>query len=349
MPALNGCICGTLREDLLKEVKKLARQKKFDYLLIESTGIYEPLPVAETFTFMDEAGNSLSDFAKLDTMVTVVDAANFLVEFQKADTLKERRAALGDDDERTISDLLVDQVEFCDVLVINKTDLVKPADLAKLKGILHGLNPRAKIVEAAHGKVPLKKVINTGSFDFAKAQEAPGWLKTLRGEEISETEEYGISSFVYRSRKPFHPQRFNQLLTGGLPGFWKGVVRSKGHFWIASRTAQAGLWQQAGGAGTHSCAGYWWAAVVRSQWPKDKAGRGQIDALWQEPFGDRRQELVFIGKGMNESLIRESLNDALLSGREMLLGSDKWEGLPDPFPKWDQREIGDGKEAGSVR
>ena len=335
----NGCICCTLREDLLKEVRALAAQKKFDYLLIESTGISEPLPVAETFTFMDEDGISLSDFARLDTMVTVVDAANFLKEYQRADSLADRGSALGEEDTRTVSELLVDQVEFCDVLVLNKTDLVTPEKRGELRSILATLNPRAHIVECSRGRIPLKELLNTKRFDFAKASEAPGWLKVLRGEESPETEEFGIGSFVYRARRPFHPQRFFDFLNVSDPLCWKGMLRSKGHFWLASRPDQAGLWQQAGGSGVHSCAGFWWAAVDRSQWPTEKASLQRIQDLWVEPFGDRRQELVFIGRKLDEKRIRAALDAALLNPVEMTRGQEQWEALPDPFPAWNAMPV----------
>ena len=331
----NGCICCTLREDLLKEVKRLARKRKFDYLLIESTGISEPLPVAETFSFADGRGRPLADVARLDTMVTVVDAANFLTEYQRGDSLQTRRLGLGEADDRTVSDLLVDQVEFADVLVLNKTDLVKPAQRRQLRGILAALNPRARLIEAEHSRVPLHELINTGRFDLAQAQQAPGWMKVMRGEETSETDEYGIRNFVFRARRPFHPQRFMDFLTDNASGLWRGVLRSKGHFWLASRMAHAGLWQQAGGSGTHACCGFWWAVMDKSAWPTDRAGRAIIRANWEKPFGDRRQELVFIGRQMQAAGLRRALRRCLLTDREMALGEAAWAQLPDPFPTWD--------------
>jgi G3E family GTPase len=327
----NGCICCTLREDLLAEVSRLAREGRFDYLLIESTGISEPLPVAETFTFVDEAGNSLSDLARLDTMVTVVDALNFLKDWQEAQSLRERNAALGEEDERTVVDLLVEQVEFCDVLVINKTDLVSPAELEVLEGILRALNPRARIVRACRGQVPLDAVLNTGLFDFEQAAAAPGWLKELRGEHVPETEEYGISSFVYRARRPFNPERLWQFITQG----WPGVVRSKGFFWLASRMDIAGVWSQAGRACHALPGGLWWAAVQAEEWPEAGEDRDAILQDWAEPFGDRRQEIVLIGRNMDRERLIQGFDACLLTDAEMAQGTAAWAAYTDPFPAWE--------------
>ncbi|MBL9170961.1 MAG: GTP-binding protein [Verrucomicrobiales bacterium] len=330
----NGCICCTLREDLLKEVAKLAKARKFDYLLIESTGISEPLPVAETFTFTDTDGKTLSKIARLDTMVTVVDAKNFLRDFKQSDSLKKRRAALNADDERTVTDLLIDQVEFCDVIVINKTDLVTAAARKSLRAILAKLNPRARIVESEQGQVPLQEVLDTKRFDFGAAQQAPGWMKVMRGEEQPETEEYGIGSFVYRARRPFHPRRFWKF----IHQTWPGLLRSKGHFWLATRMDQAGLWQQAGGTGVHQCAGFWWAAVHKKYWPTDKVSLAEIKRFSVKPHGDRRQELVFIGQQLEEKRMRSALDTCLLTDSEMERGTASWDKFPDPFPQWKQLE-----------
>ncbi|MGE4531305.1 MAG: zinc metallochaperone GTPase ZigA [Acidithiobacillus sp.] len=328
----NGCICCTLREDLLIEINRLAKDGRFDYLLIESTGISEPLPVAETFTFADEDGFSLSDVARLDTMVTVVDAFNFLRDYQSSDSIAERGESMGEGDDRTVVDLLVDQVEFCDVIVINKADLVSPTDLDQLRHILNTLNPRANLVVSKFGRVPLAEIINTGLFDFEQAEQAPGWLKELRGEHIAESEQYGITSFVYRARRPFHPQRIWRLIHGG----WNGILRSKGYFWLASRFDFAGNWAQAGGACRHGVAGLWWSAVDPEKWPNDPEYLVQIRKNFEGAFGDRRQELVFIGIGMNESAIRAMLDDCLLTDAEMQPGKDGWRAMPDPFPSWEQ-------------
>lgn len=326
----NGCICCTLREDLLLEVRKLAREKRFDQLVIESTGISEPLPVAETFTFTGEDGASLSDVARLDTMVTVVDAFNFLKDYSSQDSLEERGQSLGEEDQRTVVDLLIEQIEFCDVLVLNKLDLVSPEDQARLHAILRSLNPRARIAGAEFGKVRLDQVLDTGLFDFEQASEAPGWLQELRGEHVPESEQYGIASFAWRARRPLHPQRFFDLINTE----WPGVVRSKGFFWLASRPAQAGSWSQAGGVCRHGLAGKWWAAVPRAQWPEDPESVRFILDQWDENVGDARQELVLIGMAMDEPALRARLDACLLSDKEMAQGPSGWARMADPFPAW---------------
>jgi len=326
----NGCICCTLREDLLEEVSRLAREGRFDYLVIESTGISEPLPVAETFTFADAEGTSLSAIARLDTMVTLVDAFNFLKDYASADSIRERGESLGAEDDRTVVDLLIDQIEFCDVIVVNKADLVTPDELARLFSILQALNPRARIQLAQFGRVPLDQVLDTGLFDFKQASTAPGWLKELRGEHVPETEEYGIASFVYRARRPFHPQRFWNLIHSE----WPGVVRSKGWFWLASRPDFAGSWSQAGGACRHGAAGMWWSAVDKTHWPEEPEHRSGIERECEGDWGDRRQELVLIGMGMDEAALHAALDACLLSDEEMALGPTGWSRFPDPFPQW---------------
>lgn len=327
----NGCICCTLREDLLVEVSRLAREGRFDYLLIESTGIAEPLPVAETFTFVDDEGRSLSDLVRLDTMVTVVDAFNFLRDYREAQALKERGAALDETDERTVVDLLVEQIEFCDVLVLNKVDLVSPAELAEVEATVRALNPRARVVHAVRGQVPLDQVLNTGLFDFEVAAASPGWLKELRGEHTPETEEYGIASFVYRARRPFHPERFWNLIGEE----WPDVVRSKGFFWLATRHDQVGIWSQASGACQVNAGGTWWATVDRAEWPEEPEMVEAIMAEWAEPYGDRRQELVLIGIGMDQAEMTRRLDACLLTDEEMALGPEGWARFPDPVIAWD--------------
>ncbi|RHX89170.1 zinc metallochaperone GTPase ZigA [Leptospira stimsonii] len=327
----NGCICCTLREDLLQEVGKLAREKKFDYLLIESTGIAEPLPIAETFTFEDEEGNSLSQIAQLDTMITIVDAKNFLSDFSSSEDLKDRDLNSEEDDERTIVDLLIEQVEFANVILINKIDLISEEELLRLRSILRKLNPEAHIHAIQEGKVPLQKILNTGLFDFENASNAPGWLKELRGEHKPETEEYGISSIVYRARKPFHPERFYETISKE----WPGVIRSKGFFWLASRMDWVGGWSQAGPSCRTENIGRWWAAIPRSEWPTELEDLEEIESEWEERFGDRRQEIVLIGVDMNEDGIRELLNNCLLTDEEMLLGQKRWSSFSDPFPNWE--------------
>ena len=328
----NGCICCTLREDLLVEVTKLAKARSFDYLLIESTGISEPLPVAETFTFEDENGVSLSDVSKLDTMVTVVDAVNFLNDYNEAKYLQEVGESLGEDDERSVADLLVDQVEFADVILISKIDLVKKTDIDKLIVVLKTLNTTASIIPISNGEVELDRILNTGLFDFEQAQQAPGWLKEMRGEHIPETEEYGISSFVYEARKPFYPQKFHDFLhSDDLSG---KLIRSKGFFWLATRPMYAGSWSQAGGIAHHGFAGLFWKAIPKDNWPQEKEAIDYIKEKWVEPFGDMRQELVFIGQGLDQNKITKLLDECLLSDADLLLGKDYWTQFPDPFPVW---------------
>lgn len=327
----NGCICCTLREDLLIEIGNLAKEGRFDYLVIESTGIAEPLPIAETFTFRDENGASLSDVAQLDTLVTVVDAVNFMRNYLEAMSLKEAGEALGDEDDRNVADLLADQIEFANVILISKTDLISTDEIDNLKAVLRSLNPDAEIVPMAMGKVDLAKILDTGLFDFEKAAQAPGWLKELRGEHVPETEEYGISSFVYQARRPFHPQRFYRLLHEGS---WDNgtLLRSKGFFWLASRPSHAGSWSQAGGLMRHDVAGRWWAAVPQEQWPEEY--RQDILVNWREPFGDCRQELVFIGQNLNTEQIRLELDACLLDDLELATGPAAWREYEDNFPLW---------------
>lgn len=326
----NGCICCTLREDLLLEVKRLAQAVRFDHLVIESTGISEPLPVAETFTFEDEAGESLSAYARLDSMITVVDGFNFLRDYRSADDLQSRGESLGAQDERSVVDLLVDQIEFCDLLVLNKTDLLSPAQLHQLKGMLQALNPHALIVNSEFGQVPLDCLLNTGRFDFDRAAQAPGWLQTLRGEHQPESEEYGIRNFVYRARRPFHPQRFWHAVNHQLDG----VIRSKGYFWLASRPEYAAMWSQAGAVARQGYAGRWWVSVPRTEWPQDADSLNFIAEQWQEGTGDARQELVFIGIEMDEKSVRAALDHALLTPQEMAAGPEQWITLADPVPAW---------------
>lgn len=323
----NGCICCTLREDLLIEVSKLAKEGRFDYLLIESTGISEPMPVAETFVFEDEDGVTLSDVARLDTMVTVVDCLNFLPDYEEGSELKARDLQLDNEDERTISDLLIDQVEFADVIILNKIDLITADELNELQSVIHHLNPVAKLILSEQGKVPLKEILDTNRFDFQKAAEAPGWMQEMRGEHIPETEEYGISSFVFRARRPFHPERLADFLNSD----WVGVVRSKGVMWFANYMNQSVDWSQAGGASNIGLSASWWAAIPEEEWPADADTLQDLKDDWQEPWGDRRQEIVFIGRKMDRQYIEDKLRNALLTPDEMELGPDKWKTFSDPY------------------
>jgi len=317
----NGCICCTLREDLLEEIERLAHEGKYDYLVIESTGISEPLPVAETFTFADEDGKSLSEISRLDSMVTVVDALNFLKDYDEAEFLNEVGESLGEEDERSVADLLVEQVEFADILLISKTDLVSEQELARLKSILQTLNTEAIQVPIEHGKVPLDKVLNTGRFSFERAQQSPGWLKEMRGEHVPETEEFGISSFSYEARRPFDPQKFYDFIhSKDIAG---KLIRSKGFFWLATRPQLAGSWSQAGGMARYGA------------WPEDPEYLKAIEEQWMEPFGDMRQELVFIGQGLNKNDIIERLDRCLLTDDQLIQGHHVWAEMPDPFPAWE--------------
>ncbi len=327
----NGCICCTLRDDLLQEVRRLAESGRFDYLVIESTGISEPLPVAATFEFRDEDEQSLSDVARLDTMVTVVDAASLLGDYSSEDFLSDRGESLGEDDERTIVDLLVDQIEFADTLIINKTDQVDEATLELVRKVVHALNPSARVIETAHACVDLDEVLDTGRFDFEHAHTHPLWYQELYNfrDHTPETEEYGIRHFTWRDPRPLHPQRFMQFLNSQ----WSGVLRAKGHFWLATRPEWVGELSQAGPLVRHQAMGLWWASIARSQWPKDPYWRDLIESRWHPEFGDRRQELVFIGIDFDEQEIRRQLEDCLVETERMV--PEDWRGLEDPFPNWE--------------
>ena len=325
----NGCICCTLREDLLKEVARLAKEGRFDYLLIESSGISEPLAVAATFEFEDETGAKLGDLARLDTMATVVDAANFLADYDSWDDLSDRGETTGPDDDRSLAELLIEQIEFADVLIVNKCDLVTIDELERLEEILRALNPLARIARSVRGEVPLGQLLDTGLFDFERASSAPGWAQELNGHHVPESQEYGISSFVYRARRPFHPERFADLITE----CWPGVIRSKGYVWIASRHDIAGLWSQAGKACSLEYAGFWLAAVSPEDWPVDEDTEAARQA-WESPFGDRRQELVLIGMEMDPVQLAADFDACLLTDEEMQQGAAKWACFPDPLPEW---------------
>ncbi|AMV28337.1 Putative metal chaperone YciC [Gemmata sp. SH-PL17] len=328
----NGCICCTLREDLLQEVARLAKEGRFDYLLIESTGVSEPLPVAETFTFEDETGHALSAVARLDTMVTVVDAANFLDDYFSPASLTDRNLALSAEDDRDVVNLLVDQVEFADVIVLNKTDLVSSEKLDQLEAVIRALNGSAKIIRSERGRVPLNEILNTKRFDFERAANAPGWMAVMRGDERPETAEYGISSFVYRARKPFHPERLHQFMVNDE--LTDSLLRSKGLMWIATRPQWAALWSQAGRVVELSPQAVWWADVPRDQWPTDSDERTEILATFEGEYGDRRQELVFIGQSLDQVAIRAALDAALMTEAEMCGGSVAWAQINDPLPEW---------------
>jgi G3E family GTPase len=331
----NGCICCTLRGDLLKEVRALAEEERFDYLLIESTGISEPLPVAATFNFEDEDGESLAQVARLDTMVTVVDAANLLKDYSSTDFLRERGESLGEEDRRTLVDLLVEQIEFADVVILNKIDEAAPAQREAARKIVRALNPEADLIETNFARIPPERILNTGRFDLEKAQRNPIWAKELYGfaDHVPETEEYGISSFVYRARKPFHPERFHAFIHSD----WPGVIRAKGHFWLATRPDWVGELSMAGAITRSEAMGFWWAAVPPQRWPSHPHWRKTLQENWHETYGDRRQEIVFIGSGMDIAALRARLDACLVAGGEEM-NTEVWKKLRDPFPRWKRRE-----------
>ncbi|MEM9456430.1 MAG: zinc metallochaperone GTPase ZigA [Myxococcota bacterium] len=332
----NGCICCTLRDDLLAEVSRLASEGRFDYLLIESTGISEPIPVAQTFTFEDEDGVSLSKVSRLDTMVTVVDAASFLRDYAAADALKDRGESLGEQDHRTVTDLLIDQIEFADVIILNKRDLVSNEQALEVEAIVKALNPGAKILVATRGQVPLGCVLDTGLFDYEKAANSAGWIRELEGEHTPETEEYGISSFTYRTPQPFDAEKLWAFLHDDKN--WSGVLRSKGFFWVAADHRIAYEWAQAGGISKVNPAGMWWAAVPREHWGHPEGRRPDEQPSWHPRFGDRAQQIVFIGQQMDEAAMRARLDACLLDQRLADADSNTWKELQNPFPELQMAE-----------
>ncbi|MEM7379946.1 MAG: GTP-binding protein [Bacteroidota bacterium] len=329
----NGCICCTLREDLMIEVERLAKEDRFDYLLIESTGISEPVPVAQTFSFIDEENNiDLSRFSYVDTMVTVVDAFNFFRDFGSPETLMDRELTDMEGDYRTIVNLLTDQIEFANVIVLNKTDLVSEEHIGVLTATLNKLNPSARIIQSHFGNIKPEAILNTGLFNYEEAEQSAGWIEELNKEEHTpETEEYGISSFVYRSKKPFDPERFLQYIQQKFPN---NVIRSKGLFWLASRPDQALIWGQAGGSLRADNAGVWWSSMPfqkRAQYMAFLENQEQIEEAWDKNFGDRKNEIVFIGQSMDEEGMRTDLNACLASDKE--IQTLKWvKGYPDEWP-----------------
>ncbi len=327
----NGCICCTLRDDLLAEVRRLAGEGRFDYLLIESTGISEPLPVAATFDFRTEEGDSLSDVARIDTMVTVVDAVNLLRDYSSHDFLRDRGEALGEDDERTLVHLLTDQIEFADIVILNKVDDAPPEQVDAARKIIRSLNADVRIIETNYSDVPADSILDTGLFDFEKAHEHPMWAKELYGyaDHTPETEEYGVASYVYRARRPFDPTAIHDLLNGPLPG----VIRAKGHFWIATRPDWVAEFSLAGALSSVTPLGTWWAAVPEDRWPDPDGLRAYLKEHWQEPWGDRRQEIVFIGAGIDWLSLKARLDQALMP-EDVAPSLKTPPKLPDPFPLW---------------
>ncbi|MFH5183541.1 GTP-binding protein [Paenibacillus sp. TAB 01] len=330
----NGCICCTLRDDLLQEVERLAREKRFDYILIESTGIGEPLPVAQTFTYVDEEqGIDLSRLTRLDCMVTVVDAYHFWLDYNTRETLRDRNQDAGEGDTRGVVHLLIEQVEFCDVLILNKCDLVSEAELIKLENVLRGLQPRAKIIRTSRGKVDPKEILNTQLFDFEAASRSAGWIQELQKEHHTpETEEYGITSFVYTRKIPFHPERLLQWM-----GKWPNeIVRSKGIIWVATRNNMAISFSQAGVSRQLSPAGLWVAALSESERQAYFGSEFPKSPDWDEEWGDRVTKLVFIGIGLDEEQITRTLDKALLTSAEM---KSNWRSFHDPLPQFNKETI----------
>ncbi|WP_297339321.1 GTP-binding protein [Pseudophaeobacter sp.] len=329
----NGCICCTLRDDLLKEVRKLSQEGRFDYLLIESTGISEPLPVAATFDFRDDQGQSLSDVARLDTMVTVVDAVNLLQDFSSHDFLNDRGESLGEEDNRSLVSLLTEQIEFADVVILNKVTDAGASRTENARKIIRALNGDARIIETDRSDVAADAILDTGLFNFDTAHEHPMWAKELYGfaNHTPEDEEYGIESFAFHARAPFDPQKLHAVLNGALPG----VIRAKGHFWIATRPDWAAEFSLAGALSSVAPLGRWWASVPQDRLPDHPQAQAEIARNWVEPWGDRRQELVFIGAGLERETICARLNDALVDTTDF--NPDAWTDMADPFPQWGQR------------
>ena len=331
----NGCICCTLRDDLLEEVRRLAADGRFDYLLIESTGISEPLPVAATFDFRDEYGESLSDVARLDTMVTVVDAVNLLNDFSSHDFLSDRGETMGEEDDRTLVHLLTDQIEFADVVILNKADDAGESKMDAARKVIRSLNADAEIIETNHSSVAAEKILDTGLFDFDQAHEHPMWAKELYGfaEHVPESEEYGVASYVYRMRRPFVPDRILEVLNGELPG----VIRAKGHFWISTRPDWVAEFSLAGSLSSVKPLGTWWASVPEDRRPTHDSAQAYMKAHWQEPWGDRRQEIVFIGAGIDWPALKARLDNCLVPA-VAAVGPDTLPEYPDPFPIWRRAE-----------
>jgi G3E family GTPase len=333
----NGCICCSLRGELREQVSRLVMNDHFDYVLVEASGISEPLPVVAGFLGDEEITSQLDESVRVDAMITVVDALNFPLDYEKCDSLSERRISLDVEDDRSVSDVLAEQVEFANVIVINKVDLVSQQDLRRLEAVLHQLNPKARIASATHGVVPMDLLLDTNSFEFEQATQASGWQRAIIGKSTPPTSEFDLQSFVYRARRPFHPGRLWDVLQERMPG----VIRAKGFFWLASRHNHAGIWSQAGNAFRDDLAGRWWASLPREEWPQEPVAQEEIHRLQEEPYGDRRQELAFIGEGMDPSSIEQQLNECLLDDVEMQLGQRGWERFADPFSVWWDEDEGE--------
>ncbi len=334
----NGCICCSLRDDLADRLTELSRSGQYDYVLVEATGISEPMPIAANFFSEGDDSPSLDDLVRIDAAITVVDALNFPIDYEKGSTLEERNVTLASGDDRSVSDVLAEQVEFANIIVINKTDLVDEAALRKLEATLSHLNPKARLVRATHGIAPLESLIDTGAFEFEEASQASGWQQAIVGKSEPPENDFNLEVFVYRARRPFHPGR----LWDALRRADDGVIRVKGFFWLASRHNHAGVWSQAGQTFRDDLAGRWWASLPRDEWPEEASAQEEIDRLHEEPYGDRRQELAFIGTRLDRDALQRKLDDCLLDDVEMSLGQLGWEGFADPFSVWwddDEGEI----------
>lgn len=337
----DGCVCCTLRGDLIETVANLASSGDFEYLLMESAGASEPLPVAETFVFVDEDGHCLHDQAPLDTMITVVDAQTFMTDFHSTDEIYDRGFAVDEDDQRNIVDLLVDQVEFADVIVINKVDLVDESTVSALEALLARLNPEAHLVRATHGNASISDLINTGRFDPERVTEGPEWQNAIRAVERSSPNDHGFTSLIFRARRPVHPERFYEFVQAAA---LDGVIRSKGFVWLASRHDWVGLWSQAGKVCGLTGAGSWWATAPPQEWPDSAQARAEIVERFGPEFGDRRQEVIFIGQNIDDSLVRRGFEACLLTDTEMVLGPELWAEFDDPWPSWDDDQDDDDDE-----
>ncbi|MCL9637074.1 GTP-binding protein [Bacillus zanthoxyli] len=325
----NGCICCTLRDDLMKEVERLADNDDIDYIVIESSGISEPIPVAQTFTYIDEElGIDLTQKCSLDTMVTVVDANRFWEDFSSGESLLDRKEGTDENDKREVVDLLIDQIEFANVILLNKVDLLTKDDADELQAVLHKLNSEATVIQTINSEVKLEAILHTDLFDFEKASQGAGWIKELNEEHHTpETEEFGISSFVYRRNRPLHPERFMKWLED-----WPvDIVRAKGFFWLASRNHMAGLLSQAGTSIMIQGAGEWVATYTAEEREQTLKEEPELRAKWDGQFGDRINELVLIGIDMNKAEIIETLDHCLLTNEEM---NQDWATFKDPLPKF---------------
>jgi G3E family GTPase len=329
----NGCICCNLRDEFVREVARLAQTGRFDHLIVEATGVAEPLPIAMAFDQEEPSGGMLNELAYPDTMVTVVDGRNFLSDYESSQDLEKLGLAIDSVDNRTLPDLLAEQVEFANVIVLNKCDLLTEQDTVTVERFLACLNPEATIIRSMYGRVPVELVVGTGLFDQAQS-ETPA---DIRARESRIHSDLGISSFVYRARRPFHPER----LWACLHQEWPGVLRSKGLFWLATRMQESGLWSQAGKSCSHQSAGRWWSSVPEDIWPDDPSVKDAIRAEFRGPFGDRRQEIVIIGKALDEPFVRAQLDSCLLDTYEMKMGPMGWAHLADPFPVWEPEPIDD--------